>query len=234
MINRILITCLLVVLIAVVWFLGTALEGAAREARDVAHQAKLLAMSTRGLTFDIRKNITTNVEMQARIIDSLTGSMDRMSTAAAMAVRRAADRLDRLADTMEAAACSTAAGTDQVLDEAAVTIRAVRQDLIPASVAVLDGAARTVDQAREELAAAGAEMRLAVAGVRPVLDNAADLVGTVNGIAVQGEQIAASGANVAAHYEQIITHPTKGQTVRGWVKLIFASLPAIGNILGML
>lgn len=236
MIIRCLITGLLVVLIAVVWFIGTALERATNEARDLAHQSKLLVMSTRGLTFDIRKNITTNVEMQARIIDSLTGSMDRMSTAAAMAVRRAADRLDRLADTMEAAACSTAAGTDQVLDEAAVTIRAVRAELLPSTVEVLDGAVRTLasargvaDQARAELEASGREIRQAVGGVRPMLDATTGLIETGNGIAKQGERGATSAANVFEHYEKMILHPSTGQKIKGWLQLFLSGMTVWAN-----
>lgn len=190
---------------------------------------------------DSAANQKALVESFDRVSRASAEAMDRLSIAGAEAIERAVARLDRLADILEAAARSTAAGADKMLQESAATIRAVRTDLVSAGVAALNGATDTLaatrgvaDQARAELASTGAEARQAIAGVRPMLDATTGLITTGDGIAQQGQRGATSLANVIEHYEQIITHPTKGQTVRGWIKLIFASLPAIGNILGML
>ncbi len=171
-----------------------------------------------------------------RVSVSASGAMDRTARAAERALGRIATRFDRLADNLERAVDTISCEVPPLLRESTALVRSTREDLIPAGVAVLDGAAETLasargiaEQARIELAASGAEVRQAVAGVRPLLDASTSLVCTVDGIAAQGERIAESGANVAAHYEQMILHPTWSQRAKGWFQMLLAGFTVAAN-----
>ena len=204
---------------------GAAAEAAIAETRETMHQARLALGSVRGLTFDLRKNWTSNTELQSRATKQAAESMERIVRATEMALARFSDSMAgvgrvaeetlseakfRLIPAAEGVLCevqSAAAGVRPVLDETRATVAAARPVLAAAQAGV-EGIS--------------AETERAIAGVRPVLDS-------VDGIAGALASVSRRADNVAAHYEALILHPTWRQRAKGYIQLILSAFNLWGN-----
>jgi hypothetical protein len=226
----ILITC--AVLTMALWRVLSATEAAIAaaeltitEAQAAVKQAKLAIVSAHGLTFDLRKNWTSNTTMQTETMERLLSSLERTTRASEMALARSAvavesvtreasdtvaDMRMRLIPAVEGAICeaSTALrGVGPVLAEATATIAAVRPVL---------------DTARAGVEGIATESRAAVADTRTILRSTDAVVGSLGAIAQ-------SGAAVAAHYEKMILHPSWSQRLKGVLQLVLSGFTVWGN-----
>ncbi len=112
----------------------------------------------------------------------------------------------------------------------------IRGELVPRVCNTLDSTTSAIDEVaptltvtRENIQRIGTRVDYELQGVKPILDNTAVLIETVNGIAVQGERIVANGADVTDHYKKMLLHPTIGQRIKGWVQLGMAVMTAWAN-----
>ncbi len=176
------------------------------------------------------------VEAIERVSTAAAGAMDRTALAAERNLDRIGKRFSRLAGVMEGGVDRLSSEGSLALAEARMLLESTRLRTLPAveqsvneTVRVMASARGLIDQARAELSGISGEVKTAVAGVRPLLDASTTLLGTVDGIAVQGEKIAESGANVAAHYEKMILHPSTGQKIKGWLQLFFSGVTVWAN-----
>ena len=204
---------------------GAAAESAIAETRETMHQARLALGSLRGLTFDLRKNWTSNTDLQTQVTERALAALERTTRATEQAMSRAAKAVESLA-AEASGALSDARGrlipaAEGVLLEVQAAVAGVRP--------VLDETRETVaqvrpvlDSTRQAIDGIGAETQATVAEVRPVLRSTDAVVRSVAGIAASGER-------VAAHYEKLITHPTWRQRAKGYLQLVLSAFNLWGN-----
>lgn len=202
-----------------------ATEKTIEEAQTVAKQAKLAIMSAHGLTFDLRKNWTANVDMQTRTMERVLSALERTTRATEAAMSRSAAGVERVtaevSSTVEetrnriipavesaiAEVTRSVAGVQPVLTEASATIAAVRPVL---------------DTTRAGIDGITAETKTAIAGITPIL-------ATTDALMCSAAGIVESGAKVAKHYETMILHPSKTQRLKGLLQLILSGFTVWGS-----
>lgn len=170
------------------------LVNSANESSEMLKQTKLAVMSAHGLSFDVRKNLTSNTVLQTKILDTFTSSMEKMVSSTDRSMDRMASKVETVLDFgMNMSA--------PLFAESVKTIQTVNQETIPRFNVILDTTAKTVDN------------------VNPILDQTAQVVGATNYLMCQIGEIAESGSIAAKYYEKKLTNPSWYERIKGFIGL---------------
>lgn len=172
-----------------------------KAADDVTPQARLAIMSWRGISFDLRRNWTANVNFQTAIQEKMSESFDR----AGKALERAADSLDRVS-------VSVAARVDEAGREASSLLADSRQ---------------AVKVAENELGAISNTMQsnitLATASGTRVMDQAQASIKLADPIIEDAGRISESAAKISEYYEKKWTRGSKWDKFKLILQTVFSA-----------
>lgn len=177
---------------------SSATDSTSKAAEEVIPQARLFILSMRGMSHDVRKNYTANVEFQTSVQAQFAGTM-----------AKAQNSMDSVAASIERISLSIAALTKEVG---------------PPAAAVLHESTLALQTSRDELKALSgslqSDMDKATVSGTHLMDQASASIKLADPIIEDGGRISEAAAKVAEHYEKKWTRGS------GWdkFKLILSSI----------
>lgn len=192
------------------------------QAREVLKQTRLAVMSVHGMSFDVRKNWTSNTELQTQLTKKTVDTLERMAASVERLTAKAGDGLEsgfrELSATMLQIRERVIPATAQAAVEFGNTNVAVRKAVEDVSKETCGAIAevKPVLQATERsITKIGDETAETVASVQPVMENVNGVMGNFNSVSKRAD-------NVAAHYEKLILHPDWKQKLKGVFQMILS------------